>query len=101
PVIQSSNNVYYATTGTNVVSGTACNHTYSIMKPQMTAPPGDMTNKLGVDPAFANPAIGDFHLLTTSPAIDAAANTATDPIDFDGVSRPQGARRDMGAYEFK
>ena len=28
-------------------------------------------------------------------------NTATDPIDFDGVSRPQGARRDMGAYEFK
>lgn len=54
-----------------------------------------------MDPQFVNPAIGDFHLHPTSPAIDAADPTATLATDFDGVSRPQGPARDLGAFEHK
>ena len=101
PLVQSSNNVYYATSGTDVVSGNGCNHTWTMMMPQATMPTGDGTNVRNVNPSFANPATGDFHLLLGSPAIDVADPAATDPIDYDAVSRPQGARRDMGAYEYK
>jgi parallel beta-helix repeat protein len=49
-----------------------------------------------------NPATGDFHLVPGSPAIDqGAALSATGfATDFKGVSRPQGAVWDIGAYEF-
>jgi hypothetical protein len=38
-------------------------------------------------------------LLPGSPAIDAADPKSTVDVDQRGVSRPQGARRDMGAFE--
>jgi len=49
---------------------------------------------------FVDPTHGDFHLTAASPAIDYASAAATDPIDFDGISRPQGNGRDVGAFEF-
>ena len=49
---------------------------------------------------FVDPTNGDFHLKAGSPAIDAADPAATDSVDYDGVSRPQGAGRDVGAFEF-
>jgi hypothetical protein len=56
---------------------------------------------LGIDPKLAGPASNDYHLQLNSPAIDAADPAATPTPDFDGTSRPQGARSDMGAFEFK
>jgi hypothetical protein len=41
----------------------------------------------------------DLRLLPASPAVDAGDNATCLPVDFDGVSRPQGSNCDMGAYE--
>jgi hypothetical protein len=45
---------------------------------------------------------GNFHLLSTSPAIDIGTDLSAKGFatDFDGVQRPQGAAWDIGAYEF-
>jgi hypothetical protein len=42
---------------------------------------------------------GDYHLKSTSPAIDKGSSTSAPPIDFDGAARPQGAGVDIGAFE--
>jgi hypothetical protein len=41
----------------------------------------------------------DYHLQANSPAIDSGATESLVPVDFDGVSRPQGKGFDVGAYE--
>jgi hypothetical protein len=41
----------------------------------------------------------DYHLAVGSPAIDAANCGRAPRFDFDGLSRPQGAGCDIGAYE--
>lgn len=84
----------------NTVTGTQCRHSYDMIKPQGTAPAG-ANNVLGANPIFVNAASGDFHLQAGSPAIDQADPAATEAIDFDGTSRPQGAKRDIGAFEYK
>jgi hypothetical protein len=61
------------------------------------APRGCINSVTG-DPKFATNS-GDFHLQSGSPAIDAGGNTGISS-DRDGVSRPQGAGFDFGAYEF-
>jgi parallel beta-helix repeat protein len=55
---------------------------------------------LAGDPKFAAVAGGDFHLLSTSPAIDRGVTLSLVSTDFDGMSRPQGAAYDIGAYEY-
>jgi uncharacterized protein YjdB len=57
-------------------------------------------NIQNTDPLLLNAAGFDFHLLTGSPAIDAGMTLLNVPNDFDGVTRPQGAGYDIGAYEF-
>ena len=42
----------------------------------------------------------DFHLLASSPLIDAGTATNAPNVDFDGASRPAFAAHDIGAYEF-
>ena len=59
------------------------------------------SNNLTTDPRFVNPPTGDFHLQSSSPAIDAGLTLSEVPTDFDGVSRPQGSGYDIGAYEFQ
>jgi hypothetical protein len=97
-----SNNIFVNNHGgapADTATGTYCSHAYDLVSPQTTtiAGPG---NKLGVDPTFANSFGGDFHLLPGSPAIDAADPAATEAFDYDGTSRPQGAARDLGAFEY-
>ncbi len=58
---------------------------------------------LSIDPQFVNSIqslSGDFHLIETSPAIDAGTSLGSPyNVDIEGTSRPQGNGWDMGAYE--
>jgi parallel beta-helix repeat protein len=51
---------------------------------------------------FVNPSggIGDYHLIVTSPAIDAGSAVSAPNIDKDGIARPQDSGFDIGAYEY-
>jgi hypothetical protein len=84
----------------DTVTGSACVANYTIVFPQSTTLTG-ANNLIGINPLLANPGNGDYHLQMTSPAVDAADPAAVPSPDFDGTSRPQGTRSDMGAFEFK
>jgi hypothetical protein len=43
---------------------------------------------------------GDYHLNSTSPAIDAGTSVGAPSTDFDGNPRPQGKGFDIGPYEY-
>ncbi len=51
-------------------------------------------------PDFVNASIGNFHLSTTSWAIDNGTSADAPDIDFDGSIRPCGAGYDIRAYEY-
>lgn len=52
---------------------------------------------------FVNPAggLGDYHLLATSPAVDAGSPANAPTLDRDGRPRPQRLGFDLGAYEWQ
>ena len=54
------------------------------------------------DPQFVNRAVGDFHLLPSSPCINGGTNSVVSPgeSDFDGQLRVAGGIVDIGADEF-
>ncbi len=54
---------------------------------------------ISADPMFVNAAAGDYRLTAESPCADTGTSTGAPATDIDGVSRPQGAGYDMGAYE--
>jgi len=56
-------------------------------------------NLVGVKPYFVSRATRDFHLTSSSPAIDVGATLSDVPTDIAGVSRPRGTAYDIGAYE--
>jgi hypothetical protein len=66
------------------------------------AVPGWATHSLNVDPLFFNTGNNDFHLQSTSPAKDAGTADVSAVVsqDYDGISRPQAAGYDVGAYEY-
>ena len=51
---------------------------------------------------FFNPSggTGNYHLISTSSAVDAGSSVNAPNVDKDGVARPQGNGFDIGAYEF-
>jgi len=53
------------------------------------------------DPQFVDPAHGDFHLRSSSPAVDAGSATDAPVVDLDGDPRPSGAGYDIGADEWR
>jgi hypothetical protein len=65
----------------------------------------DRTNKTEAgaiiqDPCCVNVNVGNFHLNSTSPAIDAANPLYKVSADMDGRIRPQNQSYDIGAYEY-
>jgi hypothetical protein len=63
--------------------------------------PAGGANNFTNDPLFLNPTIGDFHLQSNSPCINAGSFTATGPTDLDGNTRLIGGFVDLGAYEYQ
>ncbi|VVB59740.1 Right handed beta helix region [uncultured archaeon] len=57
------------------------------------------SNYVTGSPQFVNAAGGDFHLQSSSPAINNGISTDAPDKDYDGKSRPQGNGYDIGAYE--
>lgn len=57
-------------------------------------------NLENIDPKFVNAGGLDFHLQSTSPAINAGATISEVPYDIQGVTRPMGVAYDIGAYEY-
>jgi hypothetical protein len=58
------------------------------------------SSTLNTDPLLYNPTT-DFHLQSSSPCRDAGYDLGgTVSTDYDGISRPQGTRYDIGAYEY-
>jgi cysteine-rich repeat protein len=63
---------------------------------------GQDSHALSANPQFLNPAIANFHLVSTSPAVnggDPAFMAAGSETDFDGAARVVGGRVDIGADE--
>ena len=59
------------------------------------------TDNLEGDPRLVDPVTTrDFHLQSTSPAIDAGTNAFAPADDLDGVTRPVGVTVDIGPYEY-
>jgi len=59
-----------------------------------------LSNNLATDPQFLSSSTNDFHLQSTSPAINVGVTLSEVTTDFDGVLRPQGSAYDIGAYEY-
>jgi hypothetical protein len=83
----------------DAVQGSSCTIAYSVVYPQVQ--PLGATNVAGMSPRLQDVPAGDYHLQSSSPAIDRADPAATQPLDYDGIARPQGAGRDSGAFEYK
>jgi uncharacterized repeat protein (TIGR01451 family) len=60
---------------------------------------GDGTGSTSGDPAFVDPASGDYHLTSPSTARDAGIDAGV-AVDFEGEARPQGAGHDIGFDEW-
>jgi hypothetical protein len=63
---------------------------------------GYAMDRVNEDPRFFNLDAGDYHLTPSSPARDAGLTIDgwSQPVDRDGIPRPQGSAWDIGAYEF-
>jgi hypothetical protein len=63
---------------------------------------GAASGTIIADPQFVHytgDASGDYHLQSSSPAIDTGTTTGMPSTDFDGGHRPVGSGPDIGAYE--
>jgi hypothetical protein len=85
--------------GTNVanaLTGTGCSAKHNVLFPQQSP----TATNIAADPEFVDAGAKDLHLKATSPAVDAALPDVFPATpDFDGISRPQGGRADIGAFE--
>ncbi len=62
-----------------------------------------VSSTIAADPQFVNytgDLLGDYHLRSGSPAIDAGTTNSAPLFDFDNGPRPVGSGFDIGAYEY-
>lgn len=90
-----SNNIVAGGVGTAAKIGGNCAWTYSNLEQNVA---GD-GNQFGMDPMFANPGSGNYHLTAESPCVDHGSDTPLILDDVDGDRRPLGAAHDIGADE--
>lgn len=92
------NNVLLALDAASAITGGGCTFASNVVFPQYPIP----GNNIIADPMLRDVSNHDYHLLPGSPAIDAAATSSTFPslLDLEGVSRPQGSKPDIGAFEY-
>ncbi len=93
------NNIIFGETVASAVYGSDCLLAHNVIFPYTDAPGTNVV----ADPQFVNRASGDYHLMSSSPAIDAAvpSDFSVATPDFEGITRPQGAAPDIGALEFR
>jgi hypothetical protein len=93
------NNIIFATNAASAVDGTNCTLLHNVLYPFAAATPTNIV----ADPQFVDQAARDYHLKSSSPAIDTGVPTTglLSPVDFDGTARPQGTQTDIGAFELK
>jgi hypothetical protein len=91
-------NLYYHPNGTNYfyIGGKASD--YSYWKAYGINPPNDSHSPNPSNPFFVNPSIGDFHLLSSSPAVNSGTDVGI-TIDYEGNAVPQVGISDIGTYE--
>jgi hypothetical protein len=66
-----------------------------------TLPNCGTNNLTAASAGFVNALGGDYHLESTSPAIDKGTTISSVTQDKDGIPRPQGNGYDIGAFEFQ
>jgi len=82
----------------NIINNNICNDL------QISSGMGTTSNNLVIPQNtyashFINAPALDFHLIASSAAIDGGTTTLAPSTDLDGISRPQGAGIDIGAFE--
>jgi len=92
-------NLYFAPAGSEESEWEWENESYQGFSAYQTGT-GNDTHSWFTDPKFIDPAHSDFHLQSTSPAIDSAAFLYTPPEDRERFYRPMGSGYDLGCYEF-
>ena len=108
PITLVNNIVVSHTMGISVTQGSTITVSYTLWHGNDADIGGDgtinQTHPVMGDPAFADPAAGDYHLTLASAARDAGDPAGVPPApdqDADGVARPQGPAVDIGAYEWQ
>jgi hypothetical protein len=88
-------NIFY--NSTTIETSSNCVYQHSLVWPSSSL---SGTGNIMGDPQFVDPANGNFHLRSGSPAIDSANPERSTGKDQAGVVRPQGTRADIGAFEY-
>lgn len=96
------NNTLYSNSNSGVNASGSADPKNNICYLNGTNSIGSGSNNLdtGVNPMFVNASTFDFHLLSTSPAIDTGTLLTDVPADADLNLRPAGLTYDIGAYEY-
>ena len=106
-----ANNIVYKNTGYGIYEYGATGTHNRYINNLVTGNPTEISLQNGLsatgtvtaDPQFVNyqaNGTGDYHLKSTSPAVNAGTSTSAPVQDFSGGTRPVGGAWDIGAYEY-
>jgi hypothetical protein len=92
-------NLFFSAAGVTNGNWTWKNIAYSTFSVYQQGSGNDANSLIGVDPLFTEVNNGNFQPGAGSPGIDAGNNATCAPADQNGITRPQGAHCDIGAFE--